>query len=213
YYPTRYTGTSDNGGVHWNSGIANLAFKLLTTGGTHPRGVTTTNVTGIGIQKAGQIFYRANRDLFTSSTTFSQARTYTEQAATQLGYTTAEVASVSDAWTAVGVGPTAPPPPPTALTNGVALLSQSASTGAEKHYYLDVPASRASSFVSSGGTGDADLYVRIGAAPTTTSYNCRPFLGGNAETCNIAAQSTNQRMYVMLRAYSTFSGVSIKGTY
>ncbi|KFA88600.1 M4 family metallopeptidase, partial [Archangium violaceum] len=92
YYPTRYTGTSDNGGVHWNSGIANLAFKLLTTGGTHPRGVTTTNVTGIGIQKAGQIFYRANRDLMTASTTFAQAKTYTEQAATQLGYTTAEVA-------------------------------------------------------------------------------------------------------------------------
>jgi len=24
WYPTRYTGSSDNGGVHWNSGIANL---------------------------------------------------------------------------------------------------------------------------------------------------------------------------------------------
>jgi bacillolysin len=24
YYPTRYLGSSDNGGVHWNSGIANL---------------------------------------------------------------------------------------------------------------------------------------------------------------------------------------------
>jgi bacillolysin len=24
YYPTRYKGTADNGGVHWNSGIANL---------------------------------------------------------------------------------------------------------------------------------------------------------------------------------------------
>ena len=24
YWPTRYTGSSDNGGVHWNSGIANL---------------------------------------------------------------------------------------------------------------------------------------------------------------------------------------------
>lgn len=24
YYPERYMGTSDNGGVHWNSGIANL---------------------------------------------------------------------------------------------------------------------------------------------------------------------------------------------
>ncbi|WP_375765082.1 M4 family metallopeptidase [Archangium gephyra] len=213
YYPTRYTGTSDNGGVHWNSGIANLAFYLLSQGGTHPRGVTTTNVTGIGIQKAGAIFYRANRDLMTASTTFAQAKTYTEQAATALGYTTAEVASVSAAWTAVGVGSSTPPPPATALTNGVALTSQSASTGTEKHYYLDVPAGRASSFVSSLGTGDADLYVRIGATPTTTSYTCRPYLAGNNETCNIAAQSTNQRMYLMLRAYSTFSGVSIKGTY
>ncbi|HVG59718.1 MAG TPA: M4 family metallopeptidase, partial [Hyalangium sp.] len=41
YYPTRYTGTSDNGGVHWNSGIANLAFYLMVSGGTHPRGKTT----------------------------------------------------------------------------------------------------------------------------------------------------------------------------
>jgi bacillolysin len=24
YWPTRYTGSSDSGGVHWNSGIANL---------------------------------------------------------------------------------------------------------------------------------------------------------------------------------------------
>ena len=34
YWPTRYTGIFDNGGVHGNSGIANLAFKLLVTGGT-----------------------------------------------------------------------------------------------------------------------------------------------------------------------------------
>ena len=33
YYPTRYMGLADNGGVHGNSGIANLAFALLTTGG------------------------------------------------------------------------------------------------------------------------------------------------------------------------------------
>jgi Zn-dependent metalloprotease len=211
YYPTRYTGTSDNGGVHWNSGIANLAFVLLTQGGTHPRAVTTTQVTGIGIQKAGQIFYRANRDLFTSSTTFAQAKTYTEQAATQLGYTTAEVASVSAAWQAVGVG--LPPPPATVLTNNVGLASQSGSTGSQKFYYLDVTAGRASTFTISGGTGDADMYVRIGSQPTTSSYNCRPYLSGNNETCNIAAQSTAQRMHVMLNAYSTYSGVTIKGAF
>ncbi|WNG58182.1 peptidase M4 [Archangium gephyra] len=213
YYPTRYTGTSDNGGVHWNSGIANLAFVLLTQGGTHPRGVTTTAVTGIGIQKAGQIFYRANRDLMTASTTFAQAKTYTEQAATQLGYTTAEVASVSAAWQAVGVGIVVPPAPATALTNNVGLTGQSGASGTQKFYYLDVPASRASTFTISGGTGDADLYVKIGSQPSTSSYNCRPYLSGNNETCSIAAQTTAQRIHVLLNAYSTYSGVTVKGAY
>jgi Zn-dependent metalloprotease len=213
YYPTRYVGTSDNGGVHWNSGIANLAFKLLTTGGTHPRGVTTTNVTGIGIQKAGQIFYKANRDLMTASTTFAQAKTYTEQAATQLGYTTAEVASVTAAWQAVGVGVATPPATSTALTNGVAITGISGASGSSKYYHLDVTAGRASSFVMSGGTGDADMYVRIGSQPTTSSYNCRPYLTGNNETCNIAAQSTNQRIHVMLYGYTSYSGTTLKGTF
>ena len=49
YYPDRYTGTADHGGVHSNSGIANLAFKLLVTGGTHPRGKTSVNVPAIGL--------------------------------------------------------------------------------------------------------------------------------------------------------------------
>ncbi|WNG60755.1 peptidase M4 [Archangium gephyra] len=213
YYPTRYTGSSDNGGVHWNSGIANLAFKLLTTGGTHPQGKTTTVVTGIGIQKAGQIFYRANRDLFTASTTFAQAKTYTETAATQLGYTTAEVASVSAAWQAVGVGIVVPPVPATALTNNVGLTGQSGTSGSNKFYYLDVPAGRASTFTITGGTGDADMYVRIGSQPTSSSYNCRPYLSGNNETCRIASQTTTQRMHVMLNAYTTYSGVTIKGAY
>jgi Zn-dependent metalloprotease len=214
YYPTRYTGTADNGGVHWNSGIANLAFKLLATGGTHPRGVTTTAVTGIGVQKAGAIFYRANRDLFTASTTFAQAKTYTEQAAEQLyGVGAAEKTSVSQAWTAVGVGASTPPPTATALSNNVALTGQSGSSGTNKYYYLDVPVSRASTFTISGGTGDADMYVRIGSQPTTSSYNCRPYLTGNNETCSIAAQTTAQRIHVMLNAYTTYSGVTIKGAY
>jgi Zn-dependent metalloprotease len=207
YYPTRYTGTSDNGGVHWNSGIANLAFKLLSTGGTHPRGVTTTNVVGIGIQQAGAIFYRANRDLFTASTTFAQAKTYTEQAASALGYS---VASVTQAWEAVGVGVAVPS---TALTNGVAITGIGGSTGSQKFYHLDVPASKAVTFTTSGGTGDVDLYVKFGAQPSTSSYDCRPYLSGNAETCNMAAKTTSGRYHVLLNAYSTYSSVSLKGAY
>jgi hypothetical protein len=39
--------------------------------------------------------------------------------------------------------------------------------------------------VSMTGSGDADLYVRRGTAPTTTLYDCRPFLPGSAETCTV----------------------------
>ncbi|PTL77315.1 M4 family metallopeptidase [Vitiosangium sp. GDMCC 1.1324] len=196
--------------VHYSSGIANLAFTLLSKGGTHPRSKSTVNVTGIGVQKAGAIFYKANVDLMTASTTFAQAKTYTEQAATALGYTTAEVASVTAAWQAVGVGV---PIVSTPLTNGVAKTGLAGSSGSQSYFYLDVPASKASTFAISGGTGDADLYVKAGSEPTTSSYDCRPYLSGNAESCSIAAKTAATRIHVMLRAYSTYSGVSLKGSY
>jgi vibriolysin len=204
-----WTSSAGSVDVHYSSGIANLAFKLLSTGGTHPRSKSTINVTGIGVQKAGAIFYKANVDLMTASTTFAQAKTYTEQAATALGYT-AEVASVTQAWQAVGVGVVVASTP---LTNGVATTGISGATGSQKFYYLDVPASKPVSFVLSGGTGDADMYVKFGAQPTTTTYDCRPYLTGNAETCSLAAKTTAGRYYVMLRGYSAYSGTSLKGTY
>jgi bacillolysin len=213
YYPERYTGTSDNGGVHWNSGITNLAFCLLSKGGTHPRGKTTTVVPGTSVQKAGAIFYKANTDFMTASTTFAQAKTYTEQAAVMLyGTGSAEQTAVTKAWEAVGVG-VATPAPATPLTNGVTLTNLSGATGSQTYYYLDVPANLPVAFTLSSGTGDADMYVKFGSQPTTTSYGCRPYLTGNNETCNMAAQTTTGRYHVMLNAYSTYSGVSLKGTY
>ena len=102
YYPTRYIGTSDNGGVHWNSGIQNLAFKLLVTGGTHPRSKTTTSVTGIGIAAAEKIFYRALDVYSTSSTNFRVMRDYTLRAAGDLyGTTSTNYTQTGNAWTAV----------------------------------------------------------------------------------------------------------------
>ena len=99
YYPD-YTSGVD---VHYSSGIANLAFYLLSQGGKHPHSKTTVSVTAIGIEKAAQVFYRANTQIFTSSTTFAQAKQWTGQAAQELGYTAAEISSVADAWSAVGV--------------------------------------------------------------------------------------------------------------
>ncbi|WP_369903650.1 M4 family metallopeptidase [Bacillus manliponensis] len=100
HYSKRYTGTQDYGGVHINSGIINKAAYLLANGGTH-YGVT---VNGIGKDKVGAIYYRANTLYFTQSTTFSQARAGLVQAAADLyGANSAEVAAVKQSYDAVGV--------------------------------------------------------------------------------------------------------------
>jgi vibriolysin len=214
-----WTSSAGSVDVHYSSGIANLAFTLLSKGGTHPRGKSTTAVTGIGVQKAGAIFYKANVDLMTASTTFAQAKTYTEQAAEALyGTGAAEIASVTQAWTAVGVGSGTPPPPACtstiALSNGVAVTGVSADTNTWScTYTLSVPAGQTSlSFALSGGTGDGDLYVKFGAAPTTSTYDCRPYLGGNAETCSFTNPSAGT-WYAKVYGYSAASGMSLKGTY
>jgi vibriolysin len=208
-YWTSAAGSVD---VHYSSGIANLAFYLLSQGGTHPRGASSINVTGIGIAKAAQIFYRANRDLMTASSTFAQARTATEQAAAQLGYTAAEQAAVTAAWQAVGVGPL-PPPVPVALTNGTALTGLTAAKNIQKFYTLTVPAGATNlNFTTSGGTGDVDLYVRFGTTPTTAVYDCRPFATGNNETCTITNIQAGT-YHVMLNAFAAYSGLSLLGSF
>ncbi|MBZ4420846.1 M4 family metallopeptidase [Myxococcus sp. RHST-1-4] len=197
--------------VHYSSGISNLVFSLLSKGGTHPRGKTTINVTAIGPEKAGRIFYKANTDLFTPSTTFEQAKTYTVQAAQALGYDAATVQAVSDAWLAVGVPP--PPPVTTPLTNGVAITGISGSSGNKKYYTLEVPAGQPSlKFETTGGTGDADMYVRFGSVPNSSTYDCRPYTSGNTETCSFTNPQAGT-WYVMLNGFSAYSGLSLKGTY
>jgi serine protease len=112
-----------------------------------------------------------------------------------------------------GTTPPPPPPPTGTLTNGVAVTGLSAAANGELRYTLSVPAgASALSFVTSGGTGDADLYVRFGSAPTTTTYDCRPYQSGNAETCSFATPQAGT-YHVMVRAYSAISGVSLIGSY
>lgn len=100
HYSKRYTGTGDNGGVHINSGISNKAAYLLANGGTH-YGVS---VTAIGNDKTADIFYRTLTQYLTPSSNYSHYRASTIQAATDLyGASSAEVASVKAAFSAVGV--------------------------------------------------------------------------------------------------------------
>ena len=118
HYSERYTGTSDSGGVHINSGIANHAFYLAAAGGTHHlSGVT---VTSIGPTDAARIWYRALTVYMTSSTNFSGARTAMLNAATDLfGGSSAQYTTIARTWCAVGVG-TCPGATPTPTPTPVA---------------------------------------------------------------------------------------------
>lgn len=111
------------------------------------------------------------------------------------------------------IGTVPPPPVNNELVKGVAVTGLAAATGGTLSYTLPVPAGASGlSFVMSGGTGDADLYVRYAAAPTTSAYDCRPYLNGNNETCNISTVQAGT-YYVVVRAYSAFSGVSLLANY
>ena len=82
-----------------------------------------------------------------------------------------------------------------------------------KHYTVTVPAGMSNLTVTtSGGSGDADLYVRRGAQPTTSSYDCRPYKSGNAESCSF----TNPQAavwHISVYGYSAVSGLTLTATY
>ncbi|MFN7723922.1 MAG: endonuclease [Rubrivivax sp.] len=102
---------------------------------------------------------------------------------------------------------------PVVLQNNVALGSQGAAQGAWLRYTIDVPTGATNLVVtSSGGSGAADLYVRAGSEPTTGTYDCRPFVNGNNETCSFA-QPQVTRYHIGLYGYQAFSGVTIKAQY
>ncbi len=114
------------------------------------------------------------------------------------------------------VGPIDPPPPPppaTELQNGVPQTGLSGGSGDELDFEMQLPSGASDlSFNMSGGSGDADLYVRFGAAPTTSTYDCRPYSSGNNESCDFANPQEGT-YYVMVRGYSSFSGVDLVGAF
>ncbi|GGP32827.1 peptidase M4 [Streptomyces capoamus] len=100
--------------VHYSSGPANHLFYLLSEGSGAKviNGVSYNSptadglpVTGIGRDKALQIWYRALTTKWTSTTNYAGARTGTLAAAGELyGTSSTEYKAVQDAWAGVGVG-------------------------------------------------------------------------------------------------------------
>ena len=52
------------------------------------------------------------------------------------------------------------------------------------------------------GNGDPDLYVRFRQRPTLGSYDCRPYLSGAAETCDLTVPVGATEAFIMVRGYT-----------
>ncbi|MBK3558962.1 M4 family metallopeptidase [Streptomyces sp. MBT56] len=99
--------------VHYSSGVANHFFYLLAEGsgkktinGVEYDSATSdgSTLTGIGREKAYQIWYKALSVYMTSTTDYAGARVATEKAATDLfGADSEELKAVSATWTGVNV--------------------------------------------------------------------------------------------------------------
>jgi len=185
--------------VHYTSGVYNKAFCTL------------AKTAGWSTPTAFKVFARANALYWTASSTFNSGACGVQTAATDLGL---NVADVTAAFNAVGVscsggggGGT------TALTNGVAKTGIAGATGSDQYFSLVVPAGATNlKFVTSGGTGDVDVYAKLGSNPTTTTNDCKSEGSTTAETCSITTASAGT-YYVLLHGYATYSGVSLTGSY
>lgn len=100
------TQQNDNCGVHFNSGVQNHWFYLLTVGGSGTNDIGNSfNVQGIGIQAAERIAYRNLAVYLGNTSSFYDAYQGSLYAAIDLfGVGSQQYQSVANAWYAVGIG-------------------------------------------------------------------------------------------------------------
>jgi hypothetical protein len=115
-----------------------------------------------------------------------------------LSLTALDAKGASDLYGAPGGGVPTPPPAPTTTTQ---TFSGTLAKGASKTLPVFQVTPGETFTVTMTGTGDADLYVRFGAAPTATKYSCRPYLDGSAESCTLTVPAATSAAYVKVVGY------------
>ena len=116
--------------------------------------------------------------------------------------------------------------PVTVLNNNVAINDISLEVGKSAHFKFEVPIGLThSSFRSfatrnntsltfhlSGGTGDGDIYVRLGGSPDTLNYLQRSIGDGNTEIITITAPHPGT-YYLTLKAVQSVQHASLIANY
>ena len=101
-----YNGFGDHGGVHTNSGVMNHIFYLMVEGGSGTNDLNNAyDITGLGIDIAAKIIYRAEAVYATENTNYEGFREDAIEAAKDLyGDGSLEVITTTNAFFAGGVG-------------------------------------------------------------------------------------------------------------
>lgn len=99
------------------------------------------------------------------------------------------------------------------LTNDSTTAPFSLVKGEDSEFVVNVPEDSVNLVVSlAGGTGDADLYVRYGAAATLKTYDCRSWVDGNDEICVIEDVPAGD-YHIRVNAFDDFTDVSLSVSY
>jgi len=187
--------------VHHSSGVFNKAFYLLATS------------EGWDTQMAFDVFVKANQDYWTPNSDYSTGGQAAVDAAADLGYPAGDLVAAfaavdvhteyddggdgGDGW----------------LENGIPETGLTGAEGSESHFQIQVPEGAEDLSISiSGGSGDADLYVRFDAQATTDEWDCRPYRWGNDETCEFDAPEAGT-WHVMVRGYENYANLTLLGEF
>jgi len=190
---------------HFGSGPPNLYFtRLAQSAGYDPI-------------KALRVSFRANDLYWTQGTTYVQMGNALCRAATDLQFDTAPV---RQALVAIGLNPTGcngggtPNPGGNVLQSNVPVSVGTLATGATRTFTATVPAGRTTiTFRLTGNNGDADLYVRRGAAPTTTVNDGKSEGPTSNETVTLTVPATGGTYNVLLNGFATASGLSLVASF
>ncbi|WP_251095009.1 M4 family metallopeptidase [Streptomyces sp. Caat 7-52] len=219
--------------VHYSSGPANHFFYLLSEGsgakvvnGVSYNSPTADNlpVTGIGRDKALQIWYRALSTKWTSTTNYAGARTGTLAAAGELyGTSSAEYKAVQDAWAGVAVGsrsgggggggtsyenttPVSVPDNGPAVTSNISVTGRTGNAPSNLQVAVDIT-----------HTWRGDLVIDL-VGPSGTAYRLKNFSGSDSAdnvnetyTVNAAAESANGTWKLRVQDQATYDTGTING--